>query len=66
MNVGSNAGAQAAQVQHTQSLAVLQKVMSAQKLEGQAALQLIDSAQQAQAPRPAAEPGTGTVVDVTA
>lgn len=66
MNVGSNASAHAAQVQNTQSLAVLQKVMSAQKLEGQAALKLIDTAQQAQAPRPAAEPYTGTVVDVTA
>lgn len=61
MNVGSTCSACAAQVQSAEGLAVLKKAMDAQKVEGQAALKLIQTA-----PVPPAAPGTGTVVDVRA
>ena len=65
MNVGSMGAGSAAQVQNAQSLAVLRQVMDAQKMEGQAALKLIATAQEA-SPPPANAPGTGSVVDVMA
>jgi len=61
MNVGGSCNACAAQVQSAQGLAVLRKAMDAQKLEGLAALRLIQAA-----PVPPPPPGTGTVVDVQA
>ena len=55
----------AGQVQTAQSLAVLQQAMKQQKVEGQAALDLIAASQSQVAPPPPA-PGTGGLVDVMA
>lgn len=62
MNLGSTSSAIPSQIQSAQGLAVLKQAMNAQKLEGQAAVKLIDSAP---VPPPPAQ-GTGTLVDVQA
>ena len=61
--MGNACGAGAAPVKVGQGLLVLIKAMQAERAEGKAALQLIQTA--APAPR-ASEPGKGGRVDVTA
>jgi hypothetical protein len=50
-------------IDSAQDLAVLKKALDAQRLEGQAAVRLIESATPAPAPPPS-EPGLGAEVDV--
>lgn len=63
MNLGSAAGgASAAVAANATSIEVLKQALDAQKLQGQAAVQLIQTAGQVGAQ----EPGKGTLVDARA
>lgn len=63
--MGSVCGASSASVQSAQGIAVLRRAMDLQKQEGQAVVQMLQTAGQVQQ-QAAPEPGKGSAVDVTA